>query len=198
MTPPAFSEGFAQPTECKAKAPPRKCELTSWKLPDVKRYLVQTAASRTSLGNKKISDKTIIEEQFRAWLGHLKSRNKYAALYFHPALSAEDEQVLVELNYALQKNKLKWAFGFTAATYLTYYFGFRHWPIFYAFTRKDAGLVRRASRVLVKYFVVPVAVLNVYSGIVEYFGKDYLDSNLREKGLFKKYHLEYILEDKPF
>ena len=167
-------------------------------MPALYKNLLQTASDNPNKTNKKISDKTIIKTQVMSWTHHLRNKNKYASLYFHPGLTVEDEHYLTELNEKYTIKRLKWSFGLTAMTYMIYNIGFKHKAIFYTFVVKNPSKLRNFTRLTCKYFVIPITIVNVFSAIVDYFSKDFINVELKDKGLLKKYHLDYLLDDKPF
>lgn len=140
----------------------------------------------------------MVHGYFQYWLATLRYKNRTDSIGFHPALTLEDRHTVEEINERFKTLSLRWAFVGTATVYATYYFAFRHRALFYIFTKKNPGIVNKITRRLVKFFLLPLLIFNVSYGVSMALMKDYCHTKIKEKGLYQKYHLEYIVESKPF
>jgi hypothetical protein len=147
---------------------------------------------------KKISEPKIAHGYFQYWLATLRYKRQADSVSYHPALTMEDKLAIDEINNRFRILSVRWAAAGTAVVYATYYFGLRHRSIFYMFMKKNPSILNRLTRRVTKFFVIPLLVFNIAYGLSIALMKDYCHTKIKEKGLYQKYHLEYIIESKPF
>ena len=127
---------------------------------------------------------------------HLKQKNKFESLLYHPHLTEDDNIKLVDMYAKHQVKKVKYTFLGTGFIYFVYHMGLRDRYTFYRLVRKRPYLIQEATRRFMKWVFLPMLVFNsVYLGM-EYGMKDLFIYNIKKEGFFDKYHLSFLL-DKP-
>ncbi len=147
---------------------------------------------------KRISEHKIVNGYFQYWLAVIRVKQKTRVISLHPALTMEDHRFLQNLETNFKLKVLQWSTVMLGVIYSTYYFGLRHKAIFYSLTTKNPTFKRRFTQKFLKFFLIPLALYNVSYGLVFALMKSYEETKIKEHGLYKKYHLEYIIESKPF
>ena len=173
-------------------------KFKSWKFEPAKSTIISYLREKMGSKPKKISEHKMVHGYFQYWLATLRYKNKADSVRFHPALTLQDRREISEIDERYRTLSMRSAFAGTAAVYATYFFGLRHRALFYIFTRKNPGIINRIARTSVKFLLLPLLIFNVSYGLSMALMKDYCHTKIKEKGLYKKYNLEYMVESKPF
>lgn len=161
-------------------------------------FAIQAIKSQPSLQQKKLSNSLLVRGYFLHWLELLQSGKPIESLLYSPLLDPQDRLALLAEIERTQTRNIGFNFAALGAQYLLYAGLLRRQRLFYVFARKGLGALGRTARVLTKFVLVPLVLLNLNGAAITYLSKNNLEQRLARQGLFRKNDLEFLLASETY
>ena len=147
---------------------------------------------------KKVTNSALIKTQYSHWLLEISQAQKFQSLLYNPSLRKNDYEELIEIASENDYNKGKYSLIGCVFFYSIYFFGLKNKWYFYKFVNKKPSFFNRVTRRFFKFIFIPFVVFNLNYMSFDYMLKDAISDEVRKRGLYEKYNVDFLLKNKKF